>query len=149
MISYENLPVELSENRHIVEGNVCLSLWKQPELFIEYPLCSDDFLTKDGQLLYQVGKHMLAEGYSEFDLISVETFLNDFPTIKAQIDEFGGANQILNEVRNINPNNMDKYYDELNKWNSLIGFHDKGFNILKDLDKFKRMTCEQVADYIE
>ena len=72
MISYENLPVELSENRHIVEGNVCLSLWKQPELFIEYPLCSDDFLTKDGQLLYQVGKHMLAEGYSEFDLISVE-----------------------------------------------------------------------------
>ena len=87
MISYENLPVELSENRHIVEGNVCLSLWKQPELFIEYPLCSDDFLTKDGQLLYQVGKHMLAEGYSEFDLISVETFLNDFPTIKAQIDE--------------------------------------------------------------
>ena len=31
MISYENLPVELSENRHIIEGNVCLSLWKQPE----------------------------------------------------------------------------------------------------------------------
>ena len=115
MISYENLPVELSENRHIIEGNVCLSLWKQPELFSEYPLCSDDFLTKDGQLLCQVGKHMLAEGYSEFDLISVETFLNDFPTIKAQIDEFGGANQILKEVTNNNHNNMDKYYDELNK----------------------------------
>lgn len=147
--AFNNLPSELQDNRHIVEGSFVLCLWQMPELYSEYKCDASDFYTVDGAMMYALGRAMIEQGYTVFDLVGIETFLKDYPETKKEVDAVGGVAAILKEVQVINANNIEKYYDDLMKYNSLIKFYSVGYNIIPELEKFNRMTAEQVYDYIE
>lgn len=142
----ESLPERLTNNRDIVEGNIIYCLWKNPELYAEYPLNDDDFLTYDGSMLYSLGKAMVEDKIVVFDQVAVETFLNQYPALADEINNVGGVKQILREVSVIDVANVEKYYDEINKWNTMISMHLNGFDILRRLETLKEASAEEIYD---
>lgn len=144
------LPLELQVNRSIIEGNIVLCLWNQPDLYVDYPLNAEkDFYTYDGSLLYSLGKAMVEKQIVVFDQVAVEGFLSNYPEIKAEIDSFGGIKALLKDVSVVNVANIDQYYDDINKWNTIINMHQRGFDVVKRLETLKESTAEEIFDYYE
>ena len=144
------LPLELQVNRSIVEGNIVLCLWNQPELYSDYPLdAAKDFYTYDGALLYSLGKAMVEKQIVVFDQVAVEGFLANYPQVKAEIDSFGGVKTLLKDVSVVNVANIDQYYDDINKWNTIINMHERGFDVVKRLESLKEASAEEIFDFYE
>lgn len=138
----------LLKNRDIIEGNFVLSLWKSPELFLEYDIKPDiDFKTEAGKIFYEIGNGMTKRGIYNFDEISVETFLDNFPEYKKKFDEFGGYDSYKDSIKLIDPENIGYYYDELQKSNLLISLYKYGFNTDEDYELFSKVKCQNVYDY--
>ena len=66
---------------------------------------------------------MTKRGIYNFDEISVETFLDNFPEYKKKFDEFGGYDSYKDSIKLIDPENIGYYYDELQKSNLLISLY--------------------------
>ena len=92
---------------------------------------------------------MYLKGYKSFDHVSIYTFLETKPNVKKHFDELGGYSSV-DELRNlVNVENTDAYYDNIVKMNFLLSLHDKGFNVLQNISKFKEMTSQQVYDWYD
>lgn len=138
----------LLKDRNIIEGNFVISLWKNPDLFLEYDInTSTDFKTEAGKLYYIIGNGMIKRGINTFDEISVETFLMNFPEYKNKFEEYGGYSQFKSDSEVIDESNIDFYYDELQKSNLLITLYKMGFNVDEDYNLFSKTSSQGVYDY--
>lgn len=143
-------PKELLENRGIIEGNVTGVLWKNPYLLDIYDdLKAENFITYDGRLYFTLIETMKKEGYTVIDEISIVSFMNDKPQLKAVFEKRGGYRAIDSFASLLKETNMPKYYDDLMKANVLMDLHDKGFNVLLELEKFKKMSANDVYNYYD
>lgn len=147
-----DLPTELLSNRHNIEGNMIMSLWKKPELYIDFSLEGNDFLTREGRLLFEIGKQMIEKGINEFTELEFETFLSDKQALKEFFDNNGGFNEIKYGMNAVSVNNAEMYYEELNKWNTIINLYQKqqkDLNVINNLDKLKKMDSQQINDFFD
>lgn len=93
---------------------------------------------------------MLKKGIKTFDEISVVTFLNDYPEIKAEFENKGGWKSISEYVGLLDEENVNAYYNELMKNNLLVELDKKGFNIDANLNIFNQLnTADEVFDVLE
>lgn len=146
-----NIPEKYLENRDTIEGRLILAFWKQPELLDEYKLNpKDDLVNEDSRLLYNLAVKMYESGIIEFDLVSVETYLEKYPQLLAEINENGGVKELIRSANTINTVNIENYYDDLLKANYLIDLYFTQKQLVSDFDKMKNMTDSLcVADYVE
>ena len=112
-INVNEVPSKYLENRETIEGRVVLSMWKNPELFMEYKINNNELINEDSKVLYKLGLQMVDNGIVEFDRVTVETYLEDYPTLKEIINEYGGVREIINTAKTMNVNNFETYYDKL------------------------------------
>ena len=113
-----NIPEKYLENRDTIEGRLILAFWKQPELLDEYKLNpKDDLVNEDSRLLYNLAVKMYESGIIEFDLVSVETYLEKYPRLLEEINENGGVKELIRSANTINTVNIENYYDDLLKAN--------------------------------
>jgi len=147
----QDLPKELVKNRPIIEGNLIGCLWKDPDLYYDFKDidANDDLLTDDGKFYYSLGLQMYKLGYKIFDETSVYTYLDDKEVLKNGFDSHGGYTQIKELIEIINISNAETYYDEFVKYNVLIKLYQQGFDIVKDINKFKKMTSQQIYDFYD
>ena len=150
-MDYKKLPKELTEKREVTECNFVLSLYKDIGLVDEYKnvINGEDILTPDGQFYYGLIQGMQKAGYSVADNMSIYAFLEDKKTLKEGFEKRGGYSSIQEITSLLNLNNLDVYYDDLMKSNLLCRLHEKGFNVLQNLDKYKQMSAEDVFDFME
>ena len=146
-------PKELIEGRNAVEASFIFCLWKQPDLYSDYSLVNENndetIKTEDGIFYYSLGKQLYKQGFKAFDNVSVYTFLEDKPTVKKHFDKLGGY-KTVEELRSlVDVENIDAYFDQIAKSNTLMMLHDKGFPVLPDIKKFARMTNQEVYDYYD
>lgn len=146
-------PDELVENRNSIEASFIFCLWKQPDLYDDYGTLNDNnddtIKTDEGIFYYSLGKQLYKQGYKAFDNISIYTFLDDKPAIKKQYDKMGGY-KTVEELRGlVDVENVDAYFDQIAKSNTLMMLHDKGFNVLSNIKKLSRMTNQEVYDYYD
>jgi replicative DNA helicase len=140
----EKYPIELLDKRAMTEGNVIACLWKNPELFKEYGLNESDFVTKDGSFFYNIGIGMYKKDYKVFDGISVATFISDKPIYQKYNPDVMDNLSAL-----VDTDNADAYYDELLKSNILLGLHERGFNVVQDMNLYIKMTSEDVYQHFD
>ena len=143
MQSLDNYPVELTETRNSTEASFVFTLWKNPDLFSEYEKevrADRDLLTDDGRFYYSLGYEMFKLGYKSFDDASIYSYVENKETLKNGFARRGGYKTVDEIKRILNENNIDTYYDELVKSNAILALHDEGYNVLKYLDKFNKMT---------
>lgn len=150
-MEYSKLPKELTEKREVVECNFVLSLYKDLTLVDEYKnvVNGEDILTEDGMYYYGLLQKMRQAGYNVADNISIYEYLEDKKVLKDGFEKRGGYSSVQEITGLLSLENIDVYYDELCKNNLLIRLHNKGFNILSNLEKFKDMSAEEVYDYME
>lgn len=88
-------------------------------------------------------------GFRNFDNITVHTFLADKDDLRKGFERRGGY-QTVNEIMSlIDVSNIDSYYDELIKSNSLMNLYDAGFAVEDNWDKFSKMRSEDLYDYLD
>ena len=144
--------LSLTKNRLPLEGNFVLSLYKNPlELYGDYPInAEDDLITADGKFYYNLGKNMVDKGIKNFDEVSMLTFLNDYPELKAEYENRGGWKSIEEYMDILDENNIEAYYNELVKNNLLIQLDKKGFDIVNNLHIFNNFnTADDVVDFLD
>lgn len=152
MKTLEEYPKELTKNRDMIEANLIFCLWKEPDLYGDYMkgLRADrDFLTDDGKFYYSLGLEMYKMGYQSFDDVSIYSYVESKETLKSGYERRGGIRTIEEIRRILDIDNVDRYFDELTKNNILLTLYDKGFNVIKDIDKFDKMNSKQVYDFFE
>lgn len=152
MQSLESYPKELTGQREIIEANFIFCLWKNPDLYGDYEKevkADRDFLTPDGKFYYSLGYEMYKLGYKSFDDASIYSYVEGKEVLKEGFSRRGGYKTVDEIKRILNEENIDTYYDELVKNNAILSLHDEGYDILKYLDKFKKMTYSQVEDFVE
>lgn len=152
MINIKELPSELTEGRQETECNFVISFYKDPDLIDLYKgklTAGEDIITDAGQFYYNLALGMSKVGYETFDDMAILTYLSDKNTAKKRFDEYGGLSTLHEMMGLINERNADSYYDILAKNNFLTNLYLKGFDVLRDMDKYKTMTAEECYDYIE
>lgn len=149
----KDYPEKLVQTRDIVECNLIFALYKDTSLYNDYKIKLDeedgDIRTVDGMFYYSLGLQMYKLGFQNFDNTSIYTFIQDNPVLKDGFESRGGYKTIEEIKSIINVENIEAYYDELVKNNMLLRLYEKGFDVIKDLDKFKKMTSEEVYDWFE
>lgn len=143
---------DLMKNRTPIEGNFVLSLYTNPlEFFGDYPIDpEEDLLTADGKYYYNLGLNMTRKGIKNFDEISISTFLDDFPDLRAEYENRGGWKSIQEAMDLLEPDNIEAYYNALIKNNLLIKLKDKGFDIDGNLNKLNQLnTADEVVDFFD
>lgn len=152
MVIKKEYPEILLQNRQMLEANFIFCLWKDPELYGEYSKelnPSKDFITPDGVFYYSLGKELYDMEYQSFDEVTVYTYLQSNETLLEGFNRRGGQ-RTVNEIRDIlDVNNVETYYDQLLKNNMLMKLYDKGFDVISEYNKFKKMTTSDLYDYFE
>lgn len=152
MIDIKELPDQLVEGRQEIECNFIISLYKDPDLVGLYEKrveIGEDVITDAGQFYYGLALGLGKAGYNTFDDMAIVTYLSDKKTAKKKFEEYGGLSTLHEMIGLVNENNVDTYYDSLAKNNFLAKLYLKGFDVLRDLEKFKSMSAEECYDYIE
>ncbi|ATF13560.1 DNA helicase [Brevibacillus brevis X23] len=152
MHSLDNYDNKLVQNREMIEANFIFCLWKNPDLYADYEKevrADRDLLTEDGRFYFSLGYEMYKLGYKSFDDASIYSYVEDKETLKNGFERRGGYRTVDEIKRILNEENVDRYYDELVKNNMLLKLTDKGFNVITELDKFKKMTSVQLYNYFE
>lgn len=149
-INVNEVPSKYLENRETIEGRVVLSMWKNPELFMEYKINNNELINEDSKVLYKLGLQMVDNGIVEFDRVTVETYLEDYPTLKEIINEYGGVREIINTAKTMNVNNFETYYDKLLQSNYMINLFLMQKRLASEFEKIKGMNDSQLmANYVE
>lgn len=141
----------LVENREVLEASFVFCLWKNPELFNDYNEFnpSTELMLNDSRFYYSLGQEMSSLGYKSLDHASIYGHLKDDEDIRKKFNSLGGYQTVDKMCKIINTENVESYYDTLTKGNMLLELNDKGFNVLDELSKFKKMTSSQLYNYYE
>lgn len=148
-------PEEIVKNRESLESSFVFCLWKDPSLYDDYYKINDgedkSILTEDGAFYFSLGKVLYNQGYRNFDNITIYSFLeeNGKQHIKNEFERRGGYATIVELCQLVDTQNVDGYYDSIVKQNTLMKLYDQGYNILENIDKFNKMTNQQVYDWYE
>lgn len=140
------------ENREEIEGRFVFGLWKEPTLYSDYErdIAPDvDLITDDGNFYYSLGLALYQKGLTKFDDVSIDAYLQEHPKIQEKFYAKGGYSVISDARAIINAENIDTYYDDLIKNNALIQLLKGGYNMDGVYEKSKKMTYDQLQDYME
>ena len=147
----------LLENSLTTEGNVCGCLLSDLTYYDDAGLEAKDFITKDGRMLFTIGKELRDKGLSNFDEITLLSNVNE--SVREKIEtEFGGYRSIQNIIDVVSIKNWDGFLDTLNKRNILLSLYKKNFNLFDEmtLDNgkkvipfklFDKLTSSEVLDW--
>ena len=152
-MNWKEYPEDLIKGRESAEATFIFCLWKQPELYDDFARVNtqdDETLkTEDGIFYFSLGRQMFNQGFKSFDNVTIYTFLENKPTVKKHFDELGGYPTVSELCSLVNVENIDAYYDKIAKMNTLMTLYDKGFNVIPNMDRFAKMTNQEVYDYYD
>lgn len=100
--------------------------------------------SEDAIWYFNLGKSLYKEGFKEFDAVTLETFLSNKPALRKTYEKYGGYTTVKELRSLVNPDNVDGYFDQITKMNSLTGIAKKYDEIFNDVDRFKTATNEDV-----
>ena len=144
---------KINANRREIEAPFVFCLWKNPDLYDDYKFVNehnDDMIKDEDAIFYfNLGRGLYKAGYRNFDDISIHTFLKDKETIRKKFEAYGGSREVEEFKSLVSVDNVTAYYDKIAKINILEEMCKMTFNSFEKLDKFDKMTSQQIYDYFE
>ena len=134
-------------NRKRLEAVVSLNLLKNPSLFDEYRLTDEDFKDKDAKQITRLAS--LLQTVDTVNVLAIDMIFDKNKELKEYFDDFGGSQELVNEMQRIDQNNFETFYEELIKQNYILELKSLGFDVSRYADKFKDMSCEDIKDWLE
>lgn len=142
----KELPLELFENRNIIEGNILGVTFKDLSILKDFKdLEIGDFLTESGRRYFSIAGMLHRQGYKTVDEVTIMKLCESIPNLQGKINyaTIHGLTSCVEET------NSDGYYDDLIKSNMIISLYKKGFNVIDNLKKFKSMNSNQVYEFYD
>lgn len=151
MNNMQDYPVILTENRGMLESGLIFSIWKQPLLYDDFKALDPmkDFLLEESRFYFGLGLKLKSLGYQVFDVVTIAGFMETNDNLKAIYESYGGWNTVKEIMSIVSAENAETYYQELMKWNSILELHDTGYDMTKELSKFKLMNISDLESYFE
>lgn len=148
---FDRTPIELLSEVPLTEMNFLTLIFKNVELLDDVGkiINVNHFRTKTGRLLYPLFHEMRKSGFRNLERVAIANFCKDKPLISEKLNELGAIPKLEKLSMRSSEDNFDVYYDELLKINTLIDLNDKGFDVMKNMEKFKRMDSEQVYSFYD
>lgn len=149
----ESILKEINKDRAQLEAPFIFCLWKEPDLYDDYRMVNEGkdetIRSDDGKFYYMLGKVMKQQGYSIFDNITINNYLNDKPALKKRFDSYGGYKVVEQFKKLVNTDNVEGYFDKVAKLNTLDSLCRTYYTSFNDMSKFKNMTNQDVYDFFE
>lgn len=139
----------LIENRGLLEGNIIAGIYNNPQILSEYKIEKTDFITEDGLFYFSLAKELEGLKYSNFDALAIISYLSSNEILKESFENRGGYNTIKELISISNEDNFPSYYDELIKWNIILELYTKGFDIIGNIDKLRKMKSIEIYDFYD
>lgn len=136
----DQIDERLLENRLTIEGNAVAIFLQDLTVYDDINFNSEDFITRDGRFLFNLGRTLRKGGYSYLDEVTV--FSKCKQEIIDRINAMGGYKTIQHLINVVNNKNSDAILDDLTKSNVLIKLYKSGFNLFTEmtLDNGKKIT---------
>ena len=139
---------KINSDRHKAECGFVFSLWKDPELYLDYLNLNegkDETLkNKDAVFYYNLGKAMYKAGFRNFDALSVDTFLTKKDSARKRFEEMGGYASVDELKSIVGDVNVEAYFDIIAKKNTLSLIANTYETLFNDVDRFENATSEDV-----
>lgn len=146
---------ELITDKERIDALYVASIYSDINLYHKYPVDSKMILgsqqsPKPFKLFYRIAERMINNGYSTLDAISVDSYVKDklSSSTQKQYNEYGGFETILKVSELVSTENMEKYYDDVLKYNALLRLEGKGMAIQRHWSDIKSLTYRELSDYI-
>lgn len=148
---FKNTPKELLLQLPLAEMNFLTLIFKDLELLddVEKIINLDHFKTKTGRLLYPLFLQMRRNGFNRIERVAIANFCKDKPSVSTKLNELGAIPRLEKLSIKSSVDNFNVYFDELLKLNTLIDLNKKGFDVMKEMNKFKLMNSEEVYSYYD
>lgn len=142
---------QINESRYITEACFVFACYNDTDLFDDYldPNNPVDLRNPDAKYYWGLGVSMYQQGIKNIDAVSIEEFLSNKPKAKEKYEKFGGY-QTVDELRNIvDSENVEAYFDKINKMNALSTLAEKYEDIFSHVDRFNNASSSDVYDAFE
>ena len=110
------------KNRTMIEGLLVGTMLKDLTLFADIKLKEDDFIKDKYKFFYGLGKSM-SLGYSELDEVTIASFIESNEVLKDTYISYGGWDSVKKAIEIGNVNNIDKYYNDIQKSNLIVSLY--------------------------
>lgn len=137
-----------SNMKKTAEGGIVGSIMNDPDLLNDCSLDKRRF-GEDILLYFNIFEGMYAQGFKDFDEVSIYSYIKNSESIMKKYEDRGGYKSLLELKNIISADNFYTYVDTFNKVCLLGELKIKGFNIESNFDNFEKMTTSQVFDWFE
>lgn len=144
---------KIEANREQTEASFVFCLWKDPQLYDDYKNVNvgtdKSLICEDPVFYFLVGRGIRQQGFSNIDNITLDTYLADKPGLRKRYIELNGWEACKRMMNLVDTENVDGFYDQIAKMNSLKILATKFDEMLSNPERFKNSTNEEVYETFE
>lgn len=137
--------------KKVVESQFILSLYNNADLFFDYNIKEEDFSSDSWRFYFRNLSRMLQNDYKTIDEASYNIYIETTSEKWQNANEmFGGYETIRKGIKIVETENIDGYYQDINRYRVVLALIKKGFPIEQDWEsKYSKMTLAELNDYLE
>ena len=149
----KNILNHISEQLKRVEGIYIGSIFKKPELLLEFNIPLNNFNNRSPwKIYYAIAREMvLNKRYETLDNLSVDSFINDNAEdkLKSAYVALGGFSPIDDMVNIVEEDNIEEHYNSVLKYHTISKLIGVGYDVALIWDDIKSLGYQEIAHYVE
>lgn len=143
-----NVKHKIRETMKPIEANVVGCLWKNPNLYFDYPeLDKNTFKNPIWIFYFTIGKKIAHKGIKVLDDVAVETYLLESEQAYKKYREYDGYKTIEDLEMYITEDNIESYISELQKWSALYNIVETFDINSNNVHEFSDLNINELYDY--
>ena len=137
--------------KKVVESQFILSLYNNADLFFDYSIKEEDFSSDSWRFYFRNLSRMLQNDYKTIDEASYNIYIETTSEKWQNANEmFGGYETIRKGIKIVETENIDGYYQDINRYRVVLALIKKGFPIEQDWEsKYSKMPLAELNGYLE
>lgn len=144
----------IDKDREKVEGCFVFCLWSDPDLYADYiglnEGTDETLKNNDAKFYYIFGRELYKSGYRNFDHITIDTYLSGKKeSLRKRFEEYGGYQTVAELKAKVNANNVEGYFDQIVKMNTLAKLYKSYKEAFDNVEKFDSYSAEDVYNRFE
>lgn len=131
------------------EGLYIITIYKDAELYYEYKIDPEMLVGKEWRFFYKIAQQIIEDGARKLDAVTVGTFVSSASDkVKELYEKYGGFQQIYDSMDIVEEQNIEKYYNSIQKYHVLRTLYKKGFPIEEQWSFLKNMDLDDINGYM-
>ncbi|PWT35099.1 replication protein [Limosilactobacillus reuteri] len=142
---------KLLKEKSIIESQLVFSLFSDPESLLDYELSLDDFSNQTWKFYFFILKELVEKRQLKvMDSVSVTAYIQSKgDSFTAAYETRGGYETIERGMEIVESDNIDSYFNELQRYKTLLKLTEYGFPIEEKWNSVQKMSLEMLDDYLE